>query len=569
MEEEQSKVGWNARLSDPTMIVQRMNRGSRGAGRGRAGAAAGSSRAAAEGADASTSRTTPSGSATGTPSRTPSATPGRTIGASRASRAAPAVTGRFRPKAVRRNEAERDTIARQEEKKASDKLAEEKRARGRSRFRSSRSRGDAMGARGGRGRGGAVAAAAGPFSSGFADSGGRIGGGGFFGGGGGGFGGGSGGGGSSRVKGEGRIRSMEGDGPREPRINADRLHVMEPEEELDSDDEAMMAALSSRTNVMPMGIYRKAHKDAGVVVATTAELEAAEHAGEEESLWVDGNSPDTQPPPEQPAEEGVWDTGGDKPAVVKKEPDTETDLDAVPMEVDPQLTEPQETKEVKSKVEVKIKKAPPQDPEDRVIQSDLNLLAGELGAVAITDETGEAKNEGPADKDGRLYLFQFPPLLPPLKAGPAAQKPKSKVKAETEEFSMADAPPATGESVDLTGEEATAAADEDEDDGQGFMSSLLSEGGMMGKLNVRKSGKVELDWGGRILELSPATAMNFLTTAVIVEQNDEKPLPGVIGGDGIGMGKIMGRFVLAPVWGEEEEWEVSPEELRVEPTDET
>ena len=204
-EQSKFKVGWNARLSDPTMTVQlsnakisklscttsffsppvsilprpyfldisislEMNRGGRGAGRGRAGAAAGSSRAAAEGADASTSRTTPSGSATGTPSRTPSATPGRTIGASRASRAAPAVTGRFRPKAVRRNEAERDTIARQEEKKASDKLAEEKRARGRSRFRSSRSRGDAMGARGGRGRGGAVAAAAGPFSSGFAGS---------------------------------------------------------------------------------------------------------------------------------------------------------------------------------------------------------------------------------------------------------------------------------------------------------------------------------------------------------------------------------------------------------------
>lgn len=408
-----------------------------------------------------------------------------------------------------------------------------------------------------------------------ADSGGRIGGGGFFGGGGGGFGGGSGSGagGSSRVKGEGRIRSFDGnDGPREPRINADRLHVMEPEEELDSDDEAMMAALNARSHVMPMGIYRKVHKEAGVVVATTAELEAAEKAGEEESLWVDGDSSDaSQPPPEQPAEEGVWDTGGDKPVAVKKEPDTEASLGDTPMELDPQLTEPQETKEVKPKVEVKVKKAPPQDPEERIIQSDLNLLSSELGAVTIADENGEEKTAGPSDKEGRLYLFQFPPLLPPLKAGPAPQKPKSKVKAETEEFNMADAPPATGDSaaVDLTEEEAAAADGQDDvDDGQGFLSSLLSEGGMMGKLNVRKSGKVELDWGGRVLELSPATAMNFLTTAVIVEQNDEKPLPGVIGGDGIGMGKIMGRFVLAPVWGEEEEWEVSPEELVVEQADE-
>jgi len=90
---------------------------------------------------------------------------------------------------------------------------------------------------------------------------------------------------------------------------------------------------------------------------------------------------------------------------------------------------------------------------------------------------------------------------------------------------------------------------------------------MMGKLNVRRSGKVELDWGGKIMELSPATGMNFLSTAVIVEQNDEKPAAGVIGGEGIGMGKIMGRFVVAPVWGEEEDWEVTPEELSVEAAD--
>ncbi len=132
-----------------------MNRGTRGAGRGRAGAAGGSS------------RSTPVESANATPTsgRTPSATPGRTIGPTRSSRAASAITGRFRPKNIRRDEAERDSIARQEEKKASDKVAEERRARGRGRFRSKRSRGDAMG----RGRGGyAVAAAAGPFSGGFA-----------------------------------------------------------------------------------------------------------------------------------------------------------------------------------------------------------------------------------------------------------------------------------------------------------------------------------------------------------------------------------------------------------------
>lgn len=377
--------------------------------------------------------------------------------------------------------------------------------------------------------------------------------GGRFGGGGGGFGMGSGvaggsgaggfrGAGSSRVKGEKSGFGEARDANREARINADRLHVMEPEEELDSEDEAMMANLSNRASIMPMGIYRRAHKEAEVVVATTAELEAAEKAGEEESLWVDDGSRETSEPiPEQPPEEGVWDTGK---TFVKKE------ADAMDVEDKP-----------KPKVEIKVKKAPPKEHEDRVIEADLDLLRSELGSVTI-EEDGEVKRQGPANKDGRMYLFQFPPLLPPLRPG---DKPKSKVKAdpESEEFSMADAPPAQSDTpVDLT-EETEAKEQEEPDDKRGFDSSLLTEGGMVGKMNVRKSGKVELDWGGRILEMSPATGMNFLTTAVILEQNDEKPQPGVNGGESIGMGKIMGRFVLAPVWGEEEEWDVDPQDLEV------
>jgi DNA-directed RNA polymerase III subunit RPC4 len=83
----------------------------------------------------------------------------------RAARGA-ASAGRFRPKNVRRDETERDALAQQEQHKASERAAEERRARGRSRFRSKRSRGDAMGSRGGGGFGRPVAAASGPFSSG-------------------------------------------------------------------------------------------------------------------------------------------------------------------------------------------------------------------------------------------------------------------------------------------------------------------------------------------------------------------------------------------------------------------
>lgn len=73
-------------------------------------------------------------------------------------------SSRLRPRNIRRDEAERDTLARQEEQKASERVADEKRAQGRSRFRSKRSRGDTMNSRGGGGR--PITTASGPFSAG-------------------------------------------------------------------------------------------------------------------------------------------------------------------------------------------------------------------------------------------------------------------------------------------------------------------------------------------------------------------------------------------------------------------
>lgn len=358
---------------------------------------------------------------------------------------------------------------------------------------------------------------------------------------------------------------------REARINADKLHIMSPEEELDSDDEAMIAALISKdSSKMPMGIYRKEHKEAEIVVATTAELEAKENAtGEEESLWVDGES-GILPPEDQP-EEGIWGTGS-KP-LIKEEPDAEdsmdVDLAAVPPKVEEKAT---------ATAPVKVKKALPQDPESKMIQSDLDLLARELGAITVDGESAPELG----NKDGRLYLFQFPPLMPPLKETSTPHEP-AKVKQETSVVNVDDIPASTDNTaVDLTGDnDKDGGADEDDDDEDeeteeerakaelkhGFKSQFLSQGGMIGRLNVRRSGKVELDWGGHVLEMSPAAGMNFLTTAVIVEESDEKPVVSAsaaarpTGGDCVGMGKIMGRFVVAPVWSEEEDWNVAPEEL--------
>ncbi|KAJ0158901.1 hypothetical protein CTA2_10669 [Colletotrichum tanaceti] len=305
-----------------------------------------------------------------------------------------------------------------------------------------------------------------------------------------------------------------------------------------------------------MGIARIDKKEEKKVIATSAELEAEEQGKAEESLWVDGNESFMVVAPRVEEETKVWHAAPKGMVQVKAEPGAEPGtMEIAPVDFDARVKSSTPEAEEKITPEPKTKK-PAADPEVEMITHDMQLLLGELGTVP--DENSKAPEAEPVqDKDGRLYLFQFPPLLPPLHPATAP-----KVKPEPDDVVMLDQP---GEPVDLTRSEENikAKAEEDKDIDLTDINQLVSQAGMMGKLKVRKSGKVELDWGGRTLELSPAAGMNFLTTAVIVEESDEKTKQGIIGGDSIGMGKIMGRFVLAPTWGDEEEWDVDPEDLVV------
>lgn len=123
-------------------------------GRGGRGGAASVTQSADAPLNASTSRPSSAlgtASATGAPLRD-SATPKPTRGTS---------VGRFRPKNVRRDEAARDVLARQELEKDNARAKAEARAQARSRGRSRRARGDAMGRGGFMSR---AAVASGPFS---------------------------------------------------------------------------------------------------------------------------------------------------------------------------------------------------------------------------------------------------------------------------------------------------------------------------------------------------------------------------------------------------------------------
>jgi DNA-directed RNA polymerase III subunit RPC4 len=478
-------------------------------------------------------------------------------------------TSRFRPKNVRRAEAERDLIAQQELSKEQERNAEDSRQR-RTQFRRRRGRGDAMGSTVRR-----TTTASGPFSqlanagesqhfrystqsnllvasSSSTRSAGRGGGGWVVGGS------------SSKFKsafksdGDSKYQQAfaEGSDDRDdiPRINADRLNVSLPEDYIiDPRDEAMLNYLRSQTDqVWPMGIYREEHKEPEVVVATTAELEAQENEelGEHESLWVDGldEQENSDSKSDDPAEEKVWKIDTRQKQIVKPEPHSD------------------HAATLGGSIESK-RRRPQLNEEEKMTLADRQLLLSELIPNSQTEQgTDNAEADGQPDKEGRLYLFQFPPLMPPLQPIFEAELQPA-VKKESDDVVSLSELPAEPSHVDLTVEDGakkgtgspSAAA---KTHLAGFSPSDLPNGGFVGKLNVRKSGKVEIDWGGQTFELSPALNAQFLTQAVIVDEKDEKPRPDVVGGECLAMGKVMGRFVVAPIWGEEEEWDIPREDLQ-------
>lgn len=198
---------------------------------------------------------------------------------------------------------------------------------------------------------------------------------------------------------------------------------------------------------------------------------------------------------------------------------------------------------------------------------DLEVLKEELGGMQQhTSGKGKAKEDGDGDvdattddaekpvdkKEGRLYLFQFPPVMPKL-VNPA-KMPKN-----------SGNPASTGDDVQVTGsidknvmdldkvvkgEEEEIIKKEDDEPVKKTRDSLAAEEGYVGKLIVRESGRVELDWGGSRMLVGRGIEASFLSMGVLVDSKGCYDGEGKPTGEGVatGMGKIMGKFVVTPDW---------------------
>ncbi|KAI1735107.1 hypothetical protein F4680DRAFT_316705 [Xylaria scruposa] len=311
----------------------------------------------------------------------------------------------------------------------------------------------------------------------------------------------------------------------------------------------------SSTGNLPIGMHRTLHQDPEVKVKTQAELEAEDRqSSDDEDLFVNA-------PPRDPREVGVnddnevWHAVPKSQVKVKAEPgmeeeDTDVDMQDIPeapkAPLSPELKKPvidehgiaADAAVAAERLKRKEKKLA-EDPEFMYSTTDLEALLRTLSVTSPAE--GEEEDQG---KDDQLFIFQFPPILPPL------VKPSGDPDGQPE--TVGPASNDSGPKVKLEdGVEAS----------RNKTMGLPAEGGFIGRLNVRKSGKVELDWGGTTLHVGMGTETDFLTTAMIIEQKENVETAEESAGSAYGMGQVFGTFMLAPPCEDESDWDPDIEDI--------
>ena len=206
---------------------------------------------------------------------------------------------------------------------------------------------------------------------------------------------------------------------------------------------------------------------------------------------------------------------------------------------------------------------------------DVAILARELGDLhsggrdkgkePALDTNGDTNMDGAeqrqegAAREGRLYLFQFPPVLPKLYNPATTKKPPgpNDIKIKKEDESKGPTSPTLSKSktrsvgkdtikTEPDAEEVLVPLAPEDPNARLHRDRVVDESGYIGKMIVRKSGKVEFDWGGASLIVSRGVDASFLSTGLILDRGEE----GGTNKDGVGkalsMGKIMGKFVVKP-----------------------
>lgn len=352
--------------------------------------------------------------------------------------------------------------------------------------------------------------------------------------------------------------------------------------EISSDENEAAPIARPLRSALPVRIGRKEHQERSFGINTDAStetsakiLEQAEASGKTPSASAlkqvsskgKGKAKEQDATSSKKPFKGVWQDSDELASPVKTEENSEdeqmVEAEQVGIVEEPQQSEePQEPQpDLPTQEESRPKTKPKsiiepvlQTDEDRAewarFQSNLSHIRTELGPdeTTPTDAAGDVNMaEGsstirkPTVRDNNVYLFQIPPLMPelhsttikkepsdapaPLPAPPPVPgKPDVKIKVEEGGFTDPNAP----------AHEAPRFAS-----------------GCVGKLRVRQSGRTTLDWGGTSYELTPGNKAAFLQEVVslnVVPEN-QRVVPEDAG-EAISFGRVKGKFVVVPDWGE-------------------
>jgi hypothetical protein len=373
-----------------------------------------------------------------------------------------------------------------------------------------------------------------------------------------------------------------------PRVDIEQINLVTDDEDDDSDavhgsmNKGKGRSITSRGGLKPVRLQREEHKERVTLVntepAATTLTDYIKEAGDYQAFVSTDEEEEGQVESSQDNKKwfGVWQ---DDEVEAKYDPgasDDAMDVDVVedpsPLIKSSQVPARQVGEETGPTASVSVekgktkrcrqpKKKQPvlQTEEDKAEHArhleDLRILARELGGVQNAKDAGTVNLDGESiagqpqvkDHEGRLYLFQFPPVLPSLVN---KVKKEEAVDASPELTEVEAGPSNATEAIDLTKPDPEEAVFIETAHGNiQVPPELVTEEGFVGKLIVRKSGRVQLDWGGTLLELGRGVETDYLTTTMIVEGlGEEGPSNGSAQpvGTGTGMGKVMGNFVLTP-----------------------
>jgi DNA-directed RNA polymerase III subunit RPC4 len=170
-------------------------------------------------------------------------------------------------------------------------------------------------------------------------------------------------------------------------------------------------------------------------------------------------------------------------------------------------------------------------------QKDLRILHHELGRLSTKAADGDASMQGsdaqPPQDDPRadkVYLFQFPPVLPDLTHKIFKPDPEGATEGD------AEIPQPASNQLQSNDPEPSG-------------NTHTFNPGRVGKMRIHKSGRATLDWGGTPMEIGMGTEASFLQDVIIANFNRNEE-GKVENGTAMGMGQVKGKFIVTPDWNE-------------------